>query len=298
MLHLQHHLALLHAPSRDNDRIGSSDLLDSGGWAPRSLQVHHQWCTGGQRGAHPWDHNDGPPGHFHKSCNQQPTNRSTQMPKPNMRLAPRPNRTNHQRAFHTSFDKRKQTRSTEIQTKHFPPPSLHPSSSSTQTHPSPHIWNTPSFSPLAGSLESGSSAPNATNFFSGGSHNNHAAAVHARVWTPVGTGLSTPRDGAIMARPKLAGRQRRLTGHKYLCNKLSLRDVSSYKFFLWRKGPSPLHAVVINASGSGRREKGSEYMMAHTGPRELDGHPLGGCGSGFGLVPGYTTLSVRVRANM
>ena len=23
-------------------------------------------------------------------------------------------------------------------------------------------------------------------------------------------------------------------------------------------------------------EKGSEYMLAHTGPRELDGHPLGG----------------------
>ena len=44
-------------------------------------------------------------------------------------------------------------------------------------------------------------------------------------------------------------------------------------------------------------EKGSEYILAHTGPRELDGHPLGGCGSGFGLVPGYTTLSVRVRAN-
>ena len=37
-------------------------------------------------------------------------------------------------------------------------------------------------------------------------------------------------------------------------------------------------------------EKGSEYILAHTGPRELDGHPLGGCGSGFGLVPGYTTL--------
>ena len=32
MLHLiQHHLALLHASSRGNDRIGSSDLLDSGG---------------------------------------------------------------------------------------------------------------------------------------------------------------------------------------------------------------------------------------------------------------------------
>ena len=37
-------------------------------------------------------------------------------------------------------------------------------------------------------------------------------------------------------------------------------------------------------------EKGSEYILAHTGPRELDGH-------GFGLVSGYTTLSVRVRAN-
>ena len=24
-------------------------------------------------------------------------------------------------------------------------------------------------------------------------------------------------------------------------------------------------------------------MLAHTGPRELDEHPLGGCGSGFGL---------------
>jgi len=44
-------------------------------------------------------------------------------------------------------------------------------------------------------------------------------------------------------------------------------------------------------------EKGSEYILAHTGPRELDGHPLGGCGW-FGLVPGYTTLPVRVRANI
>ena len=45
-------------------------------------------------------------------------------------------------------------------------------------------------------------------------------------------------------------------------------------------------------------ERGPEYILAHTGPRELDGNPLGGCGSGFGLVPGYTTLSVRVRANI
>jgi len=33
-------------------------------------------------------------------------------------------------------------------------------------------------------------------------------------------------------------------------------------------------------------EKGSEYVLAHTRPRELDRHPLGGCGSVFGLVPG------------
>jgi len=45
-------------------------------------------------------------------------------------------------------------------------------------------------------------------------------------------------------------------------------------------------------------EKGSEYILAHTEPREVDGHPLGGCGSGFGLVSGYTTLLVRVRANI
>jgi len=45
-------------------------------------------------------------------------------------------------------------------------------------------------------------------------------------------------------------------------------------------------------------EKGSEYILAHTSPRELDRHPLGGCESGFGLVPGYTTLLVRVWANI
>jgi len=47
-------------------------------------------------------------------------------------------------------------------------------------------------------------------------------------------------------------------------------------------------------------ETWSDYILAHTGPRELDGHPLGVCGSGpgVGLVPGYTTLSGRVRANI
>jgi len=40
MLHLiQHHLTLLHASSWGNNRIGSSNLLDSGGWVPRSPQV-------------------------------------------------------------------------------------------------------------------------------------------------------------------------------------------------------------------------------------------------------------------
>ena len=101
---IQHHLTLLHASSRGNDHIGSVDLLDSGGWVAHRLQVHHQWCTGGQRGAHPWDHNDGPCGHFHKSCNQQLTIFSTQMSKTNMRLAPRLNWTNHLRAPHTTFD--------------------------------------------------------------------------------------------------------------------------------------------------------------------------------------------------
>jgi hypothetical protein len=85
-----------------------------------------------------------------------------------------------------------------------------------------------------------------------GSHNIHSTAVHAKVWTPVGTGLSTHWDGTINARPTLAGQQRRLTGHKYLRNQLSHRDVSSCRFFC--KDLSPLHAVgVLNIYGSGRR---------------------------------------------
>ena len=48
-------------------------------------------------------------------------------------------------------------------------------------------------------------------------------------------------------------------------------------------------------------EKESEYILAHTRPREFNqwtGTSTGGVGWGFGLVPGYTTLSVRVRANI
>ena len=91
-----------------------------------------------------------------------------------------------------------------------------------------------------------------------------------------------PRDGAITARPMLVGRQRRLTGHKYLRNKLSHRDVSSCRFF--REGRVSLHftqsGLSIPAAAGVVDEKGSKYILAHKGPRELDGHPLGGCGSG------------------
>jgi len=45
-------------------------------------------------------------------------------------------------------------------------------------------------------------------------------------------------------------------------------------------------------------KRGSEYILAHTRARELGRHPLGGCETGFGLVPGYTTLLLRVWANI
>ena len=31
-------------------------------------------------------------------------------------------------------------------------------------------------------------------------------------------------------------------------------------------------------------EKGSEYILAQPGPRELDGHPLGVCGPGQHII--------------
>jgi len=88
--------------------IGSSDLIDSGGWVPLSLQVHHQWCTGGRRGWDPWDHNDGPRGHLHKSCNQQPKNSLN--PKTEQNYDPHSQtvhfthtHANHQSALRTNF---------------------------------------------------------------------------------------------------------------------------------------------------------------------------------------------------
>jgi len=44
-------------------------------------------------------------------------------------------------------------------------------------------------------------------------------------------------------------------------------------------------------------ERGSEYILAHTGPRELDGHPLGGCGLGFGFGKGPGQHIIRCLKN-
>ena len=68
-------------------------------------------------------------------------------------------------------------------------------------------------------------------FFPEGSHDMHSAAVHARVWTPVGTRLSMSRDGAIKCQANTL-RQRQLTEHKYFRNKLSHGDVSSCRLLL------------------------------------------------------------------
>ena len=149
-----------------------------------------------------------------------------------------------------NMDTRKQTRSTEIQTNHFPLPSLQP----ILFFPA----NTPLTSHLKHPLLQSLSRFTGIGFL----HTKRNQFCFQGVLTtiiqpqstrgcglPVGTGLSTPQDRAIMDRSKMAGRRRRLTGHKYVHKKLCRRDVSSCRFFLWRKGLSPLHAVgVINVS--------------------------------------------------
>jgi len=94
------------------------------------------------------------------------------------------------------------------------------------------------------------------------------------MWTPVGTGLSTTRDGAITARPKQAGRHRR-----------DSRDTSIFVtscpigMSLPAEGRVSLHftqpglSMPLTAGVMG--EKGSKYKLAQR-PRELDGHPPGG----------------------
>ena len=146
----------------------------------------------------------------------------------------------------------------------------------------------------------GSSTQNATNFFFQGFSQHSSAAFHARVWTPVGTGLSTPRDGVIMARPKLAGHQgdsRDTSNFVTSCPigmSLPADSACEGRIFLHFTQPG----LSISAAAGVVDKKGSEYILAHTGPRELDGHPLGGCGSEFDLVPNYTTLLIRVRPHI
>jgi len=69
------------------------------------------------------------------------------------------------------------------------------------------------------------------------------------------------------------------------------------KFILGAIIPPKL-TLDLNKNKKNVDEKGTNYVLVHTGPRELDGHPLRVCGSGFGLVFSYTTLSVRVQANI
>jgi len=142
----------------------------------------------------------------------------------------------------------------------------------------------------------GPSAPNATNFFFGGSHNAHTRGC-GHLSGPgsqrLGTGLlwsgqswqggtGDSRDTSTLVTSCPIGKS--LPADSSCEGRVSLHFTQSGLSI-----PSGAGVVV---------EKGSEYILVHTGPRELDGHPLGGCGSGFGLVPGYTTLSVRVWANI
>jgi len=116
-----------------------------------------------------------------------------------------------------------------------------------------------------------------------------------------GPGSQCLGTGLWIARPTLAGRQRRLMGHKYLRNKWSQKDVSSwpldssYEVCVYL---SPIHADrVLNTYTSGRR--GWEGVQVHIGPHgaeEVGQAPPGGVW--FAWVPVYTTLSVNVWANI
>jgi len=146
----------------------------------------------------------------------------------------------------------------------------------------------------------GSSAPNATKFFFRG--------VLTTIIQPQSTRGCGHLSGPVSQR---LGTGLLCPGQNWQGDKGDTRDTST---FLTScpigmslsadsscEGRVSLHftqpGLSIPATAGVVDEKGSEYILAHTGPRELDRHPLGGCGSGFGLVPGYTTILVRVRAN-
>ena len=143
------------------------------------------------------------------------------------------------------------------------------------------------FSTLAGSLESDLSAPNATkNFFFRG-----VLTTLIQPQSTRGCGhLSGPGSqclGTGLLRP----------GQCWQGGKGDSRDTSTFVTScpigkslpadLFCEGRVSLHftqpELSMPAAAGVVDEKGSEYILAHTGPRELDGHPLWG-GVGRGLV--------------
>ena len=113
------------------------------------------------------------------------------------------------------------------------------------------------------------------------------------LWTPVGTGLSTPRDGAITARPK-AGRTAKAT-HWDTSTFVTSCPIGMYPADSCCEGRVSLHftqpGLSMPAAAGVVDEKGSEYILAHTGPRELEGVWVGVWSSSrlyysFGKGPG------------
>jgi len=125
-------------------------------------------------------------------------------------------------------------------------------------------------------------APNTKKNNYGGSHDIHSAAVQARAWTPDGTGLSvlTPVDNS------------RDTSD-FVTSCPIVWDISSCRFFVNRKGLSPLHAVrTLNVYGSGRC--GREGVQVHIGPHWAES--VGRTPPGWGVGrPGVTSGSLQLQ---
>ena len=133
----------------------------------------------------------------------------------------------------------------------------------------------------------GSSTPNATNFFFFRGFSQHSsAAVHARGGGHL-SGPGSQRLGTGLLWP----------GQSWQGGKSDSRDTSTFVTSCpigmslpadsSSEGRVSLHftqsGISIPTTAGIVVERGSEYILAHTGPRELDGQPLGGCGSGFGF---------------
>ena len=196
-----------------------------------------------------------------------------------MRLAPRLNRTNHQRASHTTFDNQYGHKKTNTKYRNTNQP--FPSALSApilffpaNTPLTSHLKH-PLFQSLSRFTGIGFIRTKRNQFFFG-EFSQQSSSRSPR------EGVDTCRDRALNASGQ--GYYGQAKADSACEGRVSLSFTQS--------------GLSIPAAAGVVDEKGSEYIFAHTGPRELDGHPLGGCGSGFGSVPGYTTLSVRVRANI